>query len=202
MSEVYVIVAILIVAGALAFLMWLLTRLGIGGIELPEKRAGRMGEHIANAVISEILQEDDLLFSNVEIMADGKQTELDNVIINSNGVFIIEVKNFSGELFGSEDDYEWIKTKMTYGGFFYQKSVKNPIKQVKRQIYILSQFLKKNGINVWVNGYVFFVQGNAPFESPFILMTQHDINITIHGESGNTLSDVEKERIRELFYYG
>ena len=80
----------------------LIARSGNIHIETPEKKAGRLGERFATGIIREILQEEDLLFTNVPVFADGKQTELDNVIINPNGVFIIEVKNLHGTLYGDE----------------------------------------------------------------------------------------------------
>jgi len=150
-------VVVLICICGVIILMRLLSKLGLGGIELPEKRAGRLGESFANTVIQEILHDDDVMLTNVKIMAEGKQAELDDLIINKRGVFIIEVKNYSGELFGEEEEDDWIKTKMTPGGSLYQKTVRNPIRQVKRQIHVLSRFLKENNVHVWIDGYVFFV---------------------------------------------
>nr|MCR4695894.1 NERD domain-containing protein [Lachnospiraceae bacterium] len=149
-------------------------------LETAEKRAGRLGERFATQIISEILLPDDELFTNVKVSFDGNQTELDNIIINSRGVFIIEVKNYSGVLIGDEDDFEWIKNKYTPGGNFYQKTVKNPIKQVNRQIYILSRFLKNYGINVWIEGYAFFVENNSPVKNEQVLQSQEDIDYVLH----------------------
>ena len=192
-----VMIIVLSVCGVI-FLGWLITKLGPSGIELPEKRAGRLGENFASTVIQEILHDDDIMLTNVRIMAEGKETELDNLIINKHGIFIIEVKNYSGELFGEEGDDDWIKTKMTPGGSFYQKTVRNPIKQVNRQIYILSRFLKENDIHVWIEGYVFFVQNNSPIESKYVLRTQRDIDMAIHGgEVAVREEDVRK--IEEMF---
>ena len=174
-------VVVLICICGVIILMRLMSKLGLGGIELPEKRAGRLGESFANTVIQEILHDDDVMLTNVRIMAEGKQAELDDLIINKRGVFIIEVKNYSGELFGEEEEDDWIKTKMTPGGSLYQKTVRNPIRQVKRQIHILSRFLKENNVHVWIDGYVFFVQNNSPVESKYILKTQRDIDLAIHG---------------------
>ena len=167
-------------------------------IESPERRAGRLGEHFASNLISETLEDEDILLTNVSIFADGKETELDNVIINSYGVFIIEVKTYYGELFGNEDDHEWIKNKITPAGYIYQKSVKNPIKQVKRQIYILSSLLKENGINAWIEGYVFFVERNSPVESDYVLETTDDIYEAIHTASRNRLSAKTQNKIISL----
>ncbi|MCR5793683.1 MAG: NERD domain-containing protein [Lachnospiraceae bacterium] len=166
--------------------------------ESPEKKAGRMGEQFANQVIREILRESDVSFANVKISAEGKQCEIDNLIINNRGVFIIEVKNYVGEVYGTEEDPEWIKNKISPGGYFSQVTVKNPIKQVKRQTFILSRYLKAYGIDVWIEGYVFFVNMNSPVESKYVLRTQKDIDNAIHyGYNNNLRSDV-KEKIVEL----
>ena len=79
---------------------------------------------------------------NVPVRYKQQQTELDHLIINGNGVFIIEVKNFSGELYGTAEDEEWLKDRFSSKGKLYRKHVRNPIGQVRRQEYILSRFLK------------------------------------------------------------
>ena len=162
------------------------------------ERVGKRGEEAVTRAIKTILHEDDRLLRNVSIEYDGKSAELDILIVNKYGVFIIEVKNYFGELFGNEDDFEWIKNKVTPAGMTYQQSVKNPIKQVRRQIYILSQLFKSNGIRVWIEGYVFFIEGNSPIESRYILKTQADIDIAIHGGGRNSIDEGTRERIRQL----
>ena len=192
--------AVLFVPALIALFVWLikeLSELDFSHIETPEKRAGRRGERYASAIIREILLEDDVLFTNVSVVADGKQAEFDNIIVNKNGVFIVEVKNYSGKLYGQEDDFEWIQNKITPGGHFYQKKVKNPIKQVKRQVYVLSRYFKNNGINVWIDGYVFLVHMNSPVESSYILKTQQDIDRVIHWYKADGLSDSKKKKIIE-----
>ena len=149
-------------------------------IESPQKQAGRRGEMFARLVIQEVLRDDDILLNNVTMYADDKQTEADNIIINSRGIFIFEVKNLSGTLLGDEETYDWLQIKDAGYGNAYQKTVKNPVKQVKRQIYILSKLLKDNNINIWIEGYVFFVQGNSPIQSDYIVETQGDIDRIIH----------------------
>ncbi len=179
---------------AFALLLILFLKTGFSHLESDERRAGRMGERFATQIISEVLKKDDVLLTNVKLSFGGKQTELDNVIINNRGVFIIEVKNYSGELIGGEDDYEWIKNKVTEGGF-YQKTVKNPIGQVKRQIYILSNYLRKHGVKVWVEGYVFFVEMNSPVKSDYVLTTQRDIDRALHAGTDNKLSNGIRDKI-------
>ena len=116
------------------------------------RMAGEQGEELATRRINRALNEDDVLLTNIEIEYDGKKTELDNVIINKNGIFIIEVKNYSGQLYGEEDDKEWIKQHESDGGNIYEKSVRNPIGQVKREVYLLAKLLRYYGFRVWVEG--------------------------------------------------
>ena len=142
--------------------------------------AGRQGEKTATAILKKFLRDDDYLLTNVSISFDGKQTELDDIIINKNGVFIFEVKNYNGYLAGSEDDFEWQKYKVTDAGNVYEKPVKNPIRQVKRQIYILHHFLDQRGVNIWVEGYVMLLHGRSPVASQYVLKTGRDIDRAIH----------------------
>lgn len=167
-------------------------------IESQQKQAGRRGEIFARQVIQEILRDDDILLNNVKVYADNKQAEADNIIINSRGIFIFEVKNLRGTLLGDEDTYDWLQIKDAGYGNAYQKTVKNPIKQVKRQIYILSKLLKDNDINIWIEGYVFFVQGNSPVQSDYVVDTQADIDRIIHDGSNRNISETVINNIREI----
>lgn len=170
-----------------------------GTIFEPEyKRVGRYGETIASNVIRQVLREDDYLFTNVSISYEGKPTELDDVVVNKYGVFIIEVKNYTGFIVGGEDDYEWQKYKKTDAGNTYEKTVKNPIKQVKRQIYILAHYLDYYGARVWVNGYAMLLHGNSPVESEYILNSIADIDLAIHTPGRNCLAANTVEKIKQL----
>ena len=51
---------------------------------------------------------------------------------------------------------------------------------MKRQVHWLATYLRKHAVNIWVEGYVFFVQMNSPIHSTDILETQQDIDNAIH----------------------
>ena len=175
------IMGVIITSAIFALIIILVTILRPTHIETPEKRAGRLGEQFATTLIREILTDNDVLLTNVPLHTYDKKTELDNLVVNSHGVFIIEVKNYYGELIGDEDDFEWIKNNMYPAGSFKQTTVKNPIVQVKRQIFILSQVLKEHYIDVRIDGYVFLTERNSPVDSPLVLDTQADMDSVIHG---------------------
>ncbi len=158
-----------------------------------------LAEEVATDIISRVLKDDDILLTNVKISFEGSRSEIDNLIINSHGVFIIEVKNYVGELVGGLDDYEWKKYKTTPGGDIYLKTVKNPIKQVKRQIYILSHILRQHKLDIWVDGYVILLERNSPVDDNMILESISDIDKAIHKLGKNSLSDSEIDIIAGIF---
>ena len=177
----YAIIGLFIVAIALIILIAVVaSKLGGFTIEPPHRAAGRRGERAATMRIKSVLREDDYLFTNVSISFDGRPAELDNVIVNKYGVFIIEVKNYSGNLFGDEDDYEWTKVHISEAGNPYVKIVKNPIRQVKRETYILAKYLDYYGVSVWVEGYAMILGTNSLVDSKYILPSVADIDRAIH----------------------
>ena len=183
---------IIVIASTIAIFILIVALTSVYGrrhMELPERRAGRLGEEFATTVISEVLRAGDHLLTNVRISIGGMQTELDNVVINENGVSIIEVKNYSGKLFGDEEDSEWIMNGTGEADCLFQYPIDNPIEQVKRQVFILSEILNFNGIRAKVNGYVFFVNMNGPVKSRYILDTRDDIDRAVHSAQGECLDE-------------
>lgn len=164
----------------------------------PHVRAGRRGERIVNGLIEGILSKKDTLLTNVAISSRGMNTELDNVIINNNGVFIIEVKNYSGKLSGQENDTNWTRTKVSYAGSRYTNEINNPVKQVKRQIYLLSKYFNENNINVFIKGYVFFVNHNGSIRSNYILNSRKEIDKAIHSTNKNYIDSQTQKRMKKL----
>ena len=122
--ESQILLAIIITFAVFILIIILITIFRPTHIETPEKRAGRLGEQFATTLIREILTDDDVLLTNVPLHTYDKETELDNLVVNSHGVFIIEVKNYYGELIGDEDDFEWIKNNMYPAGSVKQTTVK------------------------------------------------------------------------------
>lgn len=165
----------------------------------PERRFGARGEEAIERLISSTLTSNDRYFTNIEVLAEGKRAEIDNIIVNTYGVFIIEAKSYKGRLVGTEGDYEWQKYHTTEAGKVYQKKVKNPIPQVKRQVYILHKFLEAKGLHPWVRGYVVFLYNNSPIKHQYILAGERSIRTALHSFEKRTLSPQEVERISALF---
>ena len=162
------------------------------------RRAGRSGEIYAEERIKTVLRGNDCLLTNVAISYEGRETELDNVVINNCGVFIIEVKNYNGRLVGKADDFEWKKYKKTQAGNVYERDVKNPIRQVRRQIHLLARYLEANGLKVWVKGYAMLINANSPVKSAYVLEDIEAVDRALHTSSKVVLSDQLIEEISAL----
>lgn len=165
--------------------------------EQERQLAGERGEKLVTAEIESVMRKDDYLFTNVEISFNNSETECDNIIINNFGVFIIEVKNYSGSLSGNENDDEWVERK-----YFEKKRVKNPIKQVRRQIDILSKLLKNNGLRAWIEGYVILIHNNSPVDSKYIIpFKRAEIDRIIHTQGKNKLTNEQVEKISNIIQH-
>ncbi|WP_439612066.1 NERD domain-containing protein [Reyranella sp.] len=75
--------------------------------------------------------------NNVTIRTHRGTTQIDHVIISRYGVFVVETKNMSGWIFGSEDDPFW--TKINKGN---KLRFKNPLHQNEGHIRALSNLAR------------------------------------------------------------
>ena len=172
--------------------------LSLSNGEDQKRIAGKEGELQAKKLLNHYLNENDLLLNNVNISIHGRNTELDYVVINNNGVFIFEVKNFSGKLVGNEDDQYWNKYKISRGNKEYIKEIRNPIKQLKREIYLLKEYLKYYGVDLWIESYVLFVNMNSPVESEYTVNDKNEIDDILHLRRNQVLTKNQIEKIMSI----
>ena len=169
-----------------------------GDMEPPHEAAGRYGEQVITERIKTVLKEDDFLLTNVNVEYNGKPAELDNLIVNKYGVFIIEAKYYSGTLYGEEDDSKWEKIHFSAAGEPYRKTVRNPISQVKREVDVLARYLRSYGVSVWVEGYAMIYGADSPVDSDYMLYTTADIDRAIHTPKKQRLNAKTVESIKNL----
>ncbi|CDD03106.1 nuclease-related domain (NERD) protein [Ruminococcus sp. CAG:382] len=89
--------------------------------------------------------------------ANGRTSQIDHVVINQNGVFVIETKNYSGRIYGNDSQINWTQV-LNYGrvkNHFY-----NPIKQNYTHICVIQELLKQK---VEIFSVVVFVKGNIRY---------------------------------------
>jgi len=128
----------------------------------PIARAGALGEL---AVLDELKRlPDDYIILNQVLLPDRHSStgyrEIDYVVIGPTGVFVLEAKSYNGFLSGAENDQEWTMLKVGRGGMPYTSSCRNPVRQLRVYIRLLSEALKVRGVRVWLNGVVVLAKDN------------------------------------------
>lgn len=130
------------------------------------KRAGAQGEDSTLKILSS-LPDSYTVLNQVNVPNKESRTgntELDFIVVGPNGIFVIEVKNNNSKIMGTENDREWLVHKVGRKGTAYTTSMRNPIKQLKRQIWALGNFTKERGHKAWIEGIVFLSNPNSSLE--------------------------------------
>ena len=74
---------------------------------------GEKGEQI----VGSILDSDPSfhrLINNLVLLGDNQVShQIDHILIRDNGIFVIETKNYYGQISGKEDDSYWRKNRLT-----------------------------------------------------------------------------------------
>ena len=159
---------------------------------------GIQGEEKSQNVLSKLPSSYQIL-SNIPVFYEGQKGEIDNLILSSRGIVIVESKNYGGNISGNEQDREWTQNKRSHQGNVYSNTIKNPVKQVSRQVYILSQILKENGIRCWIDGYVFMAGGQCVTDSDRVFTDERKLLQTILSSGKeNALSEEDIDRIKKV----
>ncbi|MBU9721590.1 MULTISPECIES: nuclease-related domain-containing protein [Bacillaceae] len=98
------------------------------------------------------------VIENVELTSpNGKErTEINHLVVGKNGVFVVDVKNVMGTIEGNESSSSWVQHKDGRKGGNYSTELRNPMKEVRKQVHLLSNLFKKNKLDVLVEGSVLF----------------------------------------------
>lgn len=124
------------------------------------KRALKRGEEGENKVIA-LLETDKQyhrLINNLVLLGQNNVShQIDHILIRSNGVFVIETKNYYGDIKGNEDDSYWMRSYFVKGK---RKIVKfnNPLKQNQSHIRSIVRLIGKN---YPIYCFVVFTQNNV-----------------------------------------
>ena len=122
------------------------------------KGRGWLGERKVRRIIGKTKENSRYVINNLIIKTgDNKTTQIDHVLINRKGIFVIETKNYSGRIYGDEKRREW--TQVLSGGRVKNK-LYNPIMQNKSHIHHISNALSEK---LPIISAVVFVQGNTHF---------------------------------------
>lgn len=130
-----------------AGLVWLFGCHGIDKIKHPEewKSVGSSGERIAyNTLTKKFNIPENQILRNVYIPTkDGKTSEIDLLVVSKKGIFVFEIKNYGGNIYGDANRPKWVQYIGRQKNFFY-----NPLLQNENHAKHLKDFLAQNNIEV------------------------------------------------------
>lgn len=122
-------------------------------LKRPETR-GKRGENRVKWVIGETIENEQYVINDLIVSNNGNTTQIDHIVINPRGVFVIETKNYSGEIYGSENQREWTQV-LAYGNV--KNKLYNPLKQNAAHVYNVKRIVG----NLPIHSLVVFVQNNT-----------------------------------------
>lgn len=122
---------------------------------------GWLGELIVKFIVGKTVCDDtkeQYVVNNLMIENENGQTsQIDHIVINKNGVFVIETKNYSGRIYGNDNQLQWTQV-LNYGRV--KNKFYNPVKQNATHIYRIKQ---KVDINVPFYSVIVFVKNNIDY---------------------------------------
>lgn len=143
------------------------------------------------------------LGGNVKIYNDlyvpkknGEMTQIDHILLSPNGIFVIETKNYTGWIFGSENQRNWTQAIYKKKSNFY-----NPVMQNNTHIKALQNYLNMDvtlhSIIVFSNAATF--KFKEPFQQAHVIQTKH-LKRTIKQYTTQEISDEQLSRISKIFH--
>lgn len=156
--------------------------------------AGVKGEQQTYEVLKQ-LPKDFTVITNPVIHNRGSVNELDFVVIGTNGVFVVETKNYRGIIKGNTSAQSWKQIKHGKNKT-YEKEVKNPAKQVYRQGRRMHEMFIDFGISADVFPILYFVDDRSELKitddaelSIAIINNEKDLLDFIMNSKGNRVVD-------------
>lgn len=81
------------------------------------RNKGKRGEQHIQKILAELPEEEYTTFNDVILKTSHGTTQIDHIVVSRYGVFVIETKNYRGEIYGNDDRDKWkqiIKTDVIY----------------------------------------------------------------------------------------
>lgn len=157
---------------------------------------GRGGEERVARRLAKLSPEDYKTVNDIMLpTVDGATTQVDHVVVSRYGIFVIETKDYSGWIFGGENQRVW--TQSFKGGrwsgpqkFHFQ----NPVRQNWRHIYTMADCLELPR-RYFFNVVAFCGKGEFMTEMPGNVMYGADLSSYIRSFGVPIMTDAKVEQI-------
>ena len=168
---------------------------------------GKRGENKVGWVIGETIENKQYVINDLILVNEGKSSQIDHIVINPRGIFVIETKNYSGEIYGSENQREWTQV-LAYGNV--KNKLYNPLKQnathvykVKKivgklPVYSLVVFVQNNTYNIDASGVIPLSALRATLQSGETVLTVKQMQTAYHLLLSNKSDISTKEHVHNI----
>jgi uncharacterized membrane protein len=153
---------------------------------------GYLGENSVISVIGGTIAGEKFVINNYMLADDGKSSQIDHIVINGNGIFVIETKNYSGNIYGNESQEQWTQV-LAYGKV--KNKLYNPLKQNATHIYRLKKILPPY---TKIKSLVVFVQNNTKYIDASNVIPLYDLYAAINKPSDEKLSISKMQEIYDI----
>lgn len=126
----------------------------IGFLSSPQGK-GLYGEWLIKTKIGKTTEPKKFVFNNCMFKTDHKTLQIDHIIVSNKGIIVIETKNYSGYIYGNDEQHEWTQV-FQYGKI--KNKFYNPVKQNQSHCYFIKSLI--NNKSVPVISIVVFIKNN------------------------------------------
>lgn len=159
---------------------------------IEEHHRGQEGEDNVVQLIVQALDGNWQLFRNICLPGRNKG-DLDLVLVGPPGVWVLEVKNYSGKYRNVGENWEYRR------GNNWKTVRKNPSRQALNNAYRLKNFLKADRVNAFVNSAIVWANQESPLsvENPSVTIWRYNRLADELGNiwQGEKLSETERNKI-------
>lgn len=158
---------------------------------------GNLGEKRVFNILRELPDEYHIL-NDITIKIDGKEAQIDHLVISPHDIWSVETKSHLGWIYGKEKDRNWSQKKKSDKGKIYTKTFYNPIAQNAVHCNRLSDYYFKNtGHRIQVKSVVVFTSADKlVIESTTPVVTLSNLKETILKSDNNIC--ISQEHIKGL----
>jgi hypothetical protein len=137
---------------------------------------GKRGELKTSLILSMATNSEDyIVIDDVTLHTpDNATTQIDHIVICQKGIFVLEVKNYDGFIYGSEEQYKWTQVLNPKSKFQFL----NPLIQNKKHVTTVQQILKVSDEQIFS---IVVFMGKATFKTsmPENVVQLIDLNRTL-----------------------
>lgn len=99
---------------------------------------GETGETLVRIVLGKNIENEQYVIHNLIVEdGEGQTSQIDHVLINEYGIWVIETKNWSGEIYGNDEEKKWVQV-LPDGKLV---PIYSPVKQNWKHIFSLKKFI-------------------------------------------------------------